>query len=66
MELNLTKEQYMADQTIFELAMQRVQKQAQREGKHPTFGELLKLAKDEVEKGYERNKAQAASLPDDA
>jgi hypothetical protein len=63
-KLHETKEEYMNDQTGFELAMHRVQKQAKREGKNPTFGELLKLAKDELEQEYERNVKLAASLPE--
>jgi hypothetical protein len=51
---------------IFESAMHRVQTQAKREGKNPNFGELLELAKAEVEREYERNVAIAASLPDNA
>jgi hypothetical protein len=66
MKLKETKEQYMNDQLTFELAMHRVQAQAKREGKNPNFGELLELAKQEVEREYERNVAIAASLPDDA
>jgi hypothetical protein len=65
MKLSKTKEEYTNDQLIFERAMHLVQSQARREGKHPSFGELLKLAKDEVEKSYERNVASVASLPED-
>jgi len=65
MDLNVTKEQHMNDQVAFEMAMRRVQDQAHREGKKPTFGELLKLAHTELEQEYERAKAYAATLPDE-
>lgn len=66
MDLKVTKEEYMNDQIGFEMAMRRVQDQAHREGKKPTFGELLKLAETELEQEYERNKASVAHLPDEA
>lgn len=66
MDLKVTKEEYMNDQIGFEMAMRRVQDQAHREGKKPTFGELLKLAHTELEQEYERNKASVAHLPDKA
>jgi hypothetical protein len=65
MKLSKAKEEYMNDQMIFEMAMHRVQNEARNQGKTPTFGELLKLAKVDVEKEYERNVALAASLPEE-
>lgn len=66
MKFKVSKEDYMNDQIGFEMAMRRVQDQAHREGKKPTFGELTKLAQIELEREYERNKASVEALPDDA
>jgi hypothetical protein len=66
MKLTTTKEEHMNNQTAFEWAMLRVQRQAHREGKKPNFRELLDLAHQEQEREYERAEQIAASLPDDA
>jgi hypothetical protein len=60
-----TKEEWMNDRQAFELALHRVLNEARRRGEKHTFGELLKMAKDELEQDYERNMAILASLPPD-
>lgn len=57
MELKVSKEEYMNDQIAFEMALHRVRNQATREGKKPTFRELLDLAKVELEQEYDKMKA---------